>query len=183
SFSNDTHPPDIYSLPLHDALPISAWERAAEHVLVTDANGIVFLASDAAYKYHSIGGRSPPPDSDPDVIKRYPGVLATPIDFAVLERRGSNSIIRGESPDSGNVYLYQTMHLPEYGWTIHRLADLTSVREDQRDGAIIGGATAALIISLLLYIAQRHRAYMAERAAAARLKAEVAERTRELSES
>src|SRR5215475_9428287 len=83
-----------------DALE-AAWERAAEHVLVTDANGIVFLASDAAYKYHSIGGRSPPPDTDPDVIKRYPGVLAAPIDLAVLERRGPNSIIRVESPDAG----------------------------------------------------------------------------------
>src|SRR5262249_60467091 len=92
SFSNDTHPPDIYSLPLHDALPISAWERAAEHVLVTDANGIVFLASDAAYKYHSIGGRSPPPDTDPDVIKRYPGVLATPIDFAVRSEEHTSEL-------------------------------------------------------------------------------------------
>src|SRR5215470_3259038 len=40
-----------------DALE-SAWERAAERVLVTDPDGVVFLASDAAYKYRSIGGKS-----------------------------------------------------------------------------------------------------------------------------
>ena len=51
------------------------------------------------------------------------------------------------------------MALPEFGWTIHRLADLAAVDADQRDGAIIGGAISALIISLLLYLVQRQRAY------------------------
>lgn len=165
-----------------DALE-AAWERAAERVLVTDSDGVVFLASDPAYKYRSIRGKSPLASADPDVTKRYPGVLAAPIDFEVLERRGSDSIIRVEAPDPGVTYLYQTMHLPIYGWTIHRFTDLATVREDQRDGGIIGGAIAALIISLVLYVIQRHRVYVAERAAAARLKAQVAERTRELSES
>jgi two-component system, NtrC family, C4-dicarboxylate transport sensor histidine kinase DctB len=165
-----------------DALE-TAWERAAERVLVTDPDGIVFLASDPAYKYRSIGKKPPSAGDGSEVAKRYPGVLAPPIDFAVVERRGSDSIIRVEAPDPGVTYLYQTMHLPIYGWTIHRFTDLATVREDQRDGSIIGGAIAALIISLVLYVIERHRAYVAEKAGAVRLKAEVDERTRDLSES
>jgi len=165
-----------------DALE-AAWERAAERVLVTDPDGVVFLASDPAYKYRSIGGKGASVRENPDVAKRYPGVLAAPITFKVLERRGPDSIIQVEAPDAGATYLYQTMHLPIYGWTIHRFTDLTTVREDQRDGAIIGGAIAALIISLVLYVIERHRAYVAEKAGVARLKAEVDERTRDLSES
>ena len=165
-----------------DALE-AAWGRAAERVLVTDPDGIVFLASDPAYKYRFMRDKRPPTYSDADVRRRYPGVFFAPMEFAVLERRGSDSIVRVEAPDPGLTYLYQTMHLPIYGWTIHRLTDLTPVREDRRDGGIIGGAISALIISLILYVIERHRAYVLEKAAAARLKAQVEERTRELSES
>jgi two-component system C4-dicarboxylate transport sensor histidine kinase DctB len=161
----------------------AAWERAAEHVLVTDSQGIVFLASDPAYKYRRIGPGSTAVGADMDVAKRYPGVLALPIDLVIRERRGSDTLVQVTAADNELSYLYQSMRLPAYGWTIHRLTDLTSVREDQRDGAIIGGALSALIISLLLYLLQRHRAYISQREAASRLKQEVAERTRELRES
>jgi len=164
-----------------DALE-SAWERAAERVLVTDPDGVVFLASDAAYKYRSIGGKTASVNDD-EIAKRYPGVMTEPIQFTVQERRGQDSIIHVDAPDAGATYLYQTMHLPIYGWTIHRFTDLAAVREDQRDGTIIGGAIMALIISLLLYVIERHRAYVVEKASADRLKAQVDERTRDLSES
>ncbi len=100
-----------------------------------------------------------------------------------LERRGADSIIEIEAPDAGaTTYLYQTMQLPLYGWTIHRFTDLATVREDRRDGTIIGGAIVALIIALVLYVIERHRAYVMEKAAAAQLKAQVEERTRDLRE-
>jgi two-component system C4-dicarboxylate transport sensor histidine kinase DctB len=143
----------------------------------------VFLASDPRYKYRFMDLTPRPEGSRPNVSKRYPGVIEQPIDFEMLERRNSDSIIQINSPEPDVTYLYQSMQVPAYGWTIHRLTDLTSVREDQRDGTIIGGASAALIISLVLYVIQRHRAYEGERAAAERLKGEVAERTRELRES
>jgi len=165
-----------------DALE-AAWERAAERVLVADPDGIVFLASDPAYKYRSIGGKTLTVSDSAEVAKRYPGVLAEPIHIKVLERRGADSIIEVEAPDAGASYLYQTMQLPLYGWTIHRFTDLASVREDQRDGTIIGGAIVALIIALVLYVIERHRAYVVEKAAAAQLKTQVEERTRDLSES
>jgi two-component system C4-dicarboxylate transport sensor histidine kinase DctB len=166
-----------------DALE-AAWERAAERVLVADPDGIVFLASDPAYKYRSIGGKPPTVSDDAEVAKRYPGVLAGPIHFAIVERRGADSIIEIEAPDAGaTTYLYQTMQLPLYGWTIHRFTDLATVREDRRDGTIIGGAIVALIIALVLYVIERHRAYVMEKAAAAQLKAQVEERTRDLRES
>jgi two-component system C4-dicarboxylate transport sensor histidine kinase DctB len=165
-----------------DALE-AAWERAAERVLITDSEGIVFLASDPAYKDRQMGPTSAVVGVDVDVARRYPGVLASPIDLVVRERRGLDSIVQVRAADNELTYLYQSMQLPAYGWTIHRLTDLASAREDQRDGAIIGGATSALIISLLLYVMQRHRAYVSQREAAGRLKGEVAERTRELSAS
>jgi two-component system C4-dicarboxylate transport sensor histidine kinase DctB len=157
----------------------TAWERAGERVLVTDQNGVVFLSSDPVYKDRlmNVGSEAPPVQ----ISSRYrPGTVPPPLAWDILEQRGTGSIVRASQPAGGPAFLYQSMALPEYGWTVHRLADLESVDEDQRDGAIIGGAISALILSLLLYIGQRHRAYVAARQAGSRLKLEVAERTREL---
>jgi two-component system C4-dicarboxylate transport sensor histidine kinase DctB len=101
----------------------------------------------------------------------------------VVERRDSNAIVRIRKADEEQNYLYRTLLLPEFGWTIHRFADLDVVESDQRDGAIIGAAISALVISLLLYLIQRQRAYLTAKRAGAQLQTEVAERTRELREA
>jgi two-component system C4-dicarboxylate transport sensor histidine kinase DctB len=159
----------------------AAWERAAERVLVTDSEGVAFLASDPAYRYRSMGRT--PSRAEGELFTRYPGIAVSPVEFGVVERRGAASIIRVRAPDANVDYLYQSMMLDKYGWTIHRLTDLTLVREDQRDGAIIGGAISALVLAMLLYLVQRHRAYVAAKEASGRLTRQVAERTRELSET
>src|SRR5437763_1201921 len=161
----------------------STWERGGERVLITDPDGVVFLASDPAYKYQTISGVTAPHLATESAPANYPQGLTKPIDLAVLERRGANAIVRLKAGNEDINYLYQTMGLPEFGWTIHRFADLAVVEADQRDGAIIGAAISALIISLLLYLVQRQRAYLAAKQAGAKLQTDVAERTRELREA
>jgi len=110
----------------------------------------------------------------------YLGAAGKPLDLAATERRDESSVVRLRSGNEDAAYLYQTLALPEFGWTIHSLADLAVVSADQRDGAIIGAAISALIIALVLYLLQRQRAYLAAREAGARLQSQVEERTREL---
>jgi two-component system C4-dicarboxylate transport sensor histidine kinase DctB len=161
----------------------SAWERSGERVLITDPDGVVFLTSDPAYKYQTIGGVSAPHLATESAPANYPEGLTKPLDLTVLDRRGTNAIVRRKSGNEDAHYLYQTMKLPEFGWTIHRFADLAIVEADERDGAIIGAAISGLVISLLLYLVQRQRAYLDAREAGAKLQNEVAERTRELREA
>jgi two-component system, NtrC family, C4-dicarboxylate transport sensor histidine kinase DctB len=157
----------------------SAWKKAGERVLITDSKGIVFLASEPGYKFRTVGAiddrRVEPEDS-----MRYSEPNSNPITFDVLERRGSVDIVRTWALGKVESYLHQSLLLPEYGWTIHRLMDLSSIEEDQRDGAIIGGTLAAFLVFLLLYLVQRQRAYMAARDAGARLQGQIEERTHEL---
>lgn len=156
----------------------NAWESAGERVIVTDHNGIAFLASDPVYKYRRMDI-----DQQPGPVESAPAHYSTdpkPIAWDTLERRGTTAIIRARDGVDGSAYLYESMRLPEYGWTVHRLASLASVNNDQRDGAIIGGTISALLLSLLLYMMQRHRAYLYERDAGIKLKQQVDERTREL---
>jgi two-component system C4-dicarboxylate transport sensor histidine kinase DctB len=157
----------------------TAWESAGERVLVTDASGTVFLASDPAYKYRAIGSVAAPADEAGRSGLDFAGAPARPIEFEVVEQRGASQIVRiGGS--GGETYLYQSMSIPEYGWTIHRLSDLATIHTDQRDGAIIGSTISILMISGLFSLLQRQRALKAARQAGARLTSEVAERTREL---
>src|SRR5262245_42962918 len=160
----------------------AAWEKAGEHVIVADSNGVAFLASDPAYRYRGVGlmGASP---RKSDSSGRYAGLTITDIDGKILERRGSDLVVRINAPESGAMYLSQATALPDHGWTIYRLTGLGSVEEDQRDGDIIGGSLSTLIIILVLYVVERHRAYVAAAQSGAELKRQVAERTRELSET
>ena len=158
----------------------ATWERGGERVLVTDADGVVFLASDPAFKYRVIEGAKSKHLATESAPPNYPESMTRPVDMTVLERRGANAIVRVSNGAQNVSYLYQTLPLPEYGWTIHRFADLGAVQADERDGAIIGAAVSALIISLLLYLVQRQRALLAARRAGAQLQTQVSERTREL---
>jgi len=165
-----------------DALE-STWERSGERVLITDADGVVFLSSDPSFRYRVIGGVKGAHLASESALPNYPEHLTKPIDMEVLEHRDANSIVRVRAGEHETTYLYQTLGLPEFGWTIHRFADLGVVHADERDGAIIGAATSALIISLLLYVFQRQQAYRTAKEAGTRLQSEVAARTRELREA
>jgi two-component system C4-dicarboxylate transport sensor histidine kinase DctB len=151
------------------------WEKAGEHVVVTDPDGVVFLSSDPSYRYRGFGRFEQPMRLLHNGTDRYLGMPIEDIDGQILERRGADLMIRISSPDGG-IFLSQTTMLPEYGWTIHRLTDLRTVDEDQRDGAIIGGSLSALIIILALYVLAMSRS-------GAELQRQVAERTHELSDT
>jgi two-component system C4-dicarboxylate transport sensor histidine kinase DctB len=159
----------------------AAWQRAGEHVVVADADGVAFLASDPAYRYRGLGLLGSPVRRAHDAADRYDRISVSDIEGQVLERRAADLVVRINPPGREPVYLSQTIALPEYGWTIHRLTGLASVDEDQRDGAIIGGSLSTLIIILVLYVVERHRAYVAARRSGVELKQQVEERTRELS--
>lgn len=156
------------------------WGLAGERVFVTDRNGVVFLSSDPAYKsriLRVVGGN----DAAPVSLQAEDG--REPITFDVVERRQGGMVVRMNTESDDVEVLYQTLSLPEFGWTIHRLRGLESIDADQRDGAIIGGTLAAMLIVMLLYLYQRHRALVFEREAGNLLKAEVERRTSELRET
>jgi len=160
------------------------WERAGERVLVSDASGTVFLSSDAPFKFRKIKAALPSRANEPQSgDSPYPENHSSPIDFKVVEYRGDGRIVEVQTPFGLHSYLYQTMPLSEYGWTIHRLADMATVESDQRDGAIIGAAISLIVVSALLYLRQRQAALVGARKASAKLSSLIAERTLELRET
>jgi two-component system C4-dicarboxylate transport sensor histidine kinase DctB len=161
----------------------TTWAQALENVLVTDADGVVFLASDPSYKYRRINSAQSAHVATEAAPAAYPKHADKPLDLTTLEHRGSNAVVNLGTREHQESFFYIALPLPEYGWTIHRLTDLSVVNADQRDGGIIGAAASSVVILLLLYIVQRHRALQGARQARALLQSEVAERTQELSDA
>src|SRR6266496_2936523 len=59
-FFNDTATTEIYTLSLHDALPISAWASSAEHVAHPDSAGCLARPASAPLTSASSPGAGPP---------------------------------------------------------------------------------------------------------------------------
>src|SRR3954465_938192 len=111
------------------------WEHSTERVLITDPDGVAFLASDPALKYRAIRSVTLPHPATESAAPNYLNAASEPLDLAVTEERGPSSLVRLRSGGQDATYLYQTLPLPEFGWTIHSFADLAVVSADQRDGA------------------------------------------------
>src|SRR5499426_558487 len=71
----------------------SAWERAGEHVVVSDADGVAFLASEAVYRYRGLGLLGSPTRRERNPAERYYGVSVADIDGQIIERRLSTLIV------------------------------------------------------------------------------------------
>lgn len=156
------------------------WARAAEHIMVTDENDIIFLASRPDWKYRSLAPVDQTAITRIQSTQQYAGTEIEQLRIEEHSSDGGQVWIEG-LPDNGS-FLRQTVHIPELGWTVNQLTDLSSVADARRDGTMIGATGSALVIAILFYLAQRQRSLAIERAARADLEQRVAERTSALRE-
>lgn len=151
------------------------WARAAEHIMVTDENDIIFLASRSEWKYRSLAPVDETAISRIQSTRQYAGTEIEQLRIDDHSAEGDQVWVEG-LPANGSS-LRQTVHIPELGWTVNQFTDLSGVADAKRDGTMIGATGSALVIAILFYLAQRHRSFALERAARAGLEQRVAERT------
>jgi two-component system C4-dicarboxylate transport sensor histidine kinase DctB len=156
------------------------WARAAEHIMVTDENDIIFLASRPEWKYRSL---APVDEAAITRIQSTQQYAGTEIEQLRMDEHtpGGDQVWAEGLPDNRS-FLRQTVHIPALGWTVNQLTDLSGMADARRDGTVIGATGSALVIAILFYLAQRQRSFAMERAARADLEQRVAERTSALRE-
>ena len=76
-----------------------SWERAAEHVIVTDSDGVVFLTSHSGYRFRGLGLIDSSAPAEHPAIDRYLGAPIEDIEAQIVERRGSDQVVRINDPD------------------------------------------------------------------------------------
>ncbi|TKT76741.1 ATP-binding protein [Aquamicrobium sp. LC103] len=159
----------------------AVWADADESVLVTDANDIVFLASDAAWKYRALSPLSEDAQDEIARTQQYAGRPPPPLPLETVGGDADNPHLRVDGNE--RVFLSQSARLPELGWVVHHMTGTEPVRAARRDGMIIGASASALMLALVLAFMQRQRILTDERNARVLLEDRVNLRTRELTDA
>ena len=176
-------------------LPIeAAFAEAPERIMVTDAEGVVFIASDPAWHYRALEALPPETIERIERSQQYAGVALKPL--PLQRQRETAEGIRlititdreGDSPaGSDPVYLSQSAEMPEAGWTVHILAS-TEGLSGRVASAVLATGIALLALALAIAIVMLRRSSLQERFAVQQrarteLEQRVTERTAELTEA
>ncbi len=160
------------------------WHKGGETVLVSDANGVLFLSSRNDWKYRTL---TPLSDGQRNMIiagRQYGDLSLDLLPLETVEALADGSkIVRYEKA----LFLMLSRSLPDLNWQLHHLVPLAPVQERGRSVAAIGTVLALLILALGLYARERRQKQLSRRKASEaeaireinlRLQAEIVERSR-----
>ena len=166
----------------------NAWSRGGDLALVVDANGVVFLASDPAWKFRTYEPLLPAAAAGIDASRQYAGVQLTPLRIAMESPALNGSRIIAATPDrSPGRYLELSHATPEPTWRLMLLTDYAPVDALIRNTIAFTAVALAFILLLFFFLHQRRRAIKESLAAKEalqqahdQLERKVAERTADL---
>ncbi|SEA06240.1 two-component system, NtrC family, C4-dicarboxylate transport sensor histidine kinase DctB [Desulfuromusa kysingii] len=160
------------------------WHKGGETVLVSDANGVLFLSSREDWKYRTLTQLS---ENQRTMILAGRQYGAQALELLPLETvevlAEGQKIVRFDKA----LYLFLSRPQEDLGWQLHHVAPLAPVQERSQAVMIIGIVLTLLLLALSLYGRERRqkqisrrKAHQAEaiQAMNLRLQAEIAERNR-----
>ena len=164
-----------------------------DEVIVTDANGVVFIASKPDWRFKTLGPLSPEALAEIGRNRQYPVELLSTLELKRPADESGFDLIEvaaakdGDRPAGTVEYLIEAKHMPTAGWTVHILAGTGWARSQVTTTVAISLLVCLLAILLLAVVAQRRRRLVErielQASAAAQLERQVRERTADLSES
>ena len=160
------------------------WHEGGETVLVSDNNGVVFLASRNDWRYRTLTPLTEPQAERILATKQYGNrdLSLLPVTPA-KELGGGQQIVRLGRKN----FLMLSRDVEERGWRIHQLLPLAVAEERQKSVLVIGTVLSLLFLATGMYLRERrqkkisrHKAQEAEamREVNMRLQAEIDERVR-----
>lgn len=134
------------------------WPRTEDVVLVSDAYGVVFLTSRAAWRYHLLRPLTPQARAELAATRQYQGETLVPLELHVLQELDNGSqLVRIHDAELPRRMLLQSVALPHSDWHMHLLHD-TSASATTSWWAATAAAGLWLVGGLLvLFVRQRQR--------------------------
>lgn len=160
------------------------WHKGGETVLVSDANGVLFLSSRNDWKYRTLTQLSEGQRTMILAGRQYgnQSLELLPLETVEVLADGQR-IVRFEN----DLYLMLSRSLPGLDWQLHHVVPLAPVQERGQSVAAIGTVLALLVLALGLYVRERQQKQISRRKAREaeaiqemnlRLQEEIAERSR-----
>jgi len=145
-----------------------SWATGPDAVLVSDAHGVVLLASETRWRYRELLPISPEIRQEIEATQQFAHFPLKPMDRRRLESLGvDGDRVRVYDTGVAGDYLWLSRPMPAEGWTLHLLRDTGPVLRTARLGALIGaGSVLGLILIALLGQQQLRLARLRQRSRA-----------------
>ena len=138
------------------------WARGSERVIVTDPQGVIFITSYAPWKFRALYPLSREVKDLLRKSRRYGDIEPDSLTGTAISLRPRKSAILMLKPDAlpgaanaktSHPYLIQSRSMPDAGWTVHILSDLSHVDDYIRNVMLL---VAASLVALVLIGALFH---------------------------
>ena len=157
------------------------WPRTPDTVLVSDAHGVVFLASRDAWRYRLLAPLDAAAQAELQATRQYAGQALLPWRGQVLRSLDDDArLLRVVDPPMRGRWLWQRQMLADTGWHIHLLHDAGAVAAAGRTAAAAAAAAWLALAFLLLFVQQRLRLGALRRRSRAELETLVQQHAQEL---
>lgn len=133
------------------------WEHRNETFLVTDPDGVIFITTNPAWRFHSLTPLSPEVKSRIEKSKRYPTALLTSLAVRSTASTEAGIVFRLQEKGVRKSYLQQSLRMPHAGWQVHILSDTRQVRDLVLRTLVGISAASGLVLLLLLMFRQRQQ--------------------------
>ncbi|MCP3670746.1 MAG: PAS domain S-box protein [Gammaproteobacteria bacterium] len=135
------------------------WASGGEMVVVSDTEGVVFLASNPEWRYHSWHPLDATARQRIEQARTYTGQPIHPLPIQTRQARSTpegRELITLTGAEPQLLADYQR-HLPMLGWNLHYLSDLADLTNQKREGILLGSMAALLLGLLALFVAHRRQ--------------------------
>ncbi|MEG1200935.1 MAG: PAS-domain containing protein [Comamonas sp.] len=133
------------------------WVQTPDTVFAADAHGVIFLASDPSWRYRLLHPLNATDTRELERTQQYSGQALHPLRYQPQEAlREGGAMVQWQDPAIGRK-LWQSVPLPEDGWRLHIVHDVSSSESAAWWAAAAAGGTWLALSLLVLYMRQRQR--------------------------
>ncbi|RZJ61984.1 MAG: response regulator [Acidovorax sp.] len=137
------------------------WLQTPDIVLASDAHGVVFLASQDAWRYRLLEPLGDEERRELNATRQYSNQPLRPLDYRVDDHMDNGGrlvrMLSSDLPPLPGRVLWQTQPLPGTPWQLHLVHETHSSIADSRWAAAAGGGGWLALALLVLFVRQRQR--------------------------
>ncbi|UCU98918.1 PAS-domain containing protein [Acidovorax radicis] len=137
------------------------WLQTPDIVLASDAHGVVFLASQDAWRYRLLDPLDDAERRELSATRQYSEQPLRPLDYSVEDHMDNGGrLVRLQTPGLSTLQgrvLWQTQQLPGTPWQLHLLHGTRNSMSDSRWAAAAGAGGWLALSMLVLFVRQRQR--------------------------
>ncbi|TQM17043.1 PAS/PAC sensor hybrid histidine kinase [Pseudoxanthomonas sp. 3HH-4] len=157
------------------------WLQTPDIVLVSDAHGVIFLASRDGWRYRTLTALDDADRRELAATRQYARQRLTPLQSQDLSTTDDGARrVQFTNPALAGAVLWQSMALPEEGWQLHLLHDASAITAAGRTAALAAGGGWLALAFLALFMQQRRRTAMLQQRSREELEAVLQQHAQEL---